>query len=242
MTRRTLFAAALAATLIPASQVFLAQQALAKGPAPLVPSALVEDIKSASTDVEFMDYVGAGQVIKLQPRDVLVLSYLKSCEHETITGGTVRIGADKSEVEGGKVARAKVRCNGGKMQLSSAETNASAASAFRLQSAAIQPVLYGVSPVIQLPKMLPEGSRALVVERTDRTGERVTITLADNFAGGSFVDLEKLQVTPLARGGVYRASVGNRKVLFKIDAKANTGKPKSGKTPVVGRLVRFPPS
>jgi hypothetical protein len=234
MTRRTLFAAALAATLIPANQAF------AKGPAPLVPSALVEDIKGASTDVEFMDYVGAGQVIKLQPRDVLVLSYLKSCEHETITGGTVRIGADKSEVEGGKVARTKLRCNGN-MQLSSAETNASAASAFRLQSAAIQPVVYGVSPVIQLPKVLPEGSRALVVERTDRKGERVTITLADNFAGGSFVDLEKLQVTPLARGGVYSASVGNRKMLFKIDAKANTGK-KSGKTPVVGRLVRFPPS
>src|SRR4029079_14062974 len=96
----------LAATLIPANQAF------AKGPAPLVPSALVEDIKGASTDVEFMDYVGAGQVIKLQPRDVLVLSYLKSCEHETITGGTVRIGADKSEVEGGKVARTKLRCNG----------------------------------------------------------------------------------------------------------------------------------
>ena len=69
----------------------------------------------------------AGQVIKLQPRDVLVLSYLKSCEHETITGGTVRIGADKSEVEGGKVARTKLRCNGN-MQLSSAETNASAAT------------------------------------------------------------------------------------------------------------------
>ena len=132
MTSRILSAAALAATVVSANSAF------AKGPAPLVPSALVEDIKSTSTDVEFMDYVGAGQVIKLEPRDVLVLSYLKSCEHETITGGTVRVGADKSEVEGGKIARAKVLCNGGKMQLSSAETNASAASAFRLQSAAIR--------------------------------------------------------------------------------------------------------
>jgi hypothetical protein len=231
MTSRILLAAALAAALVSASSAF------AKGPAPLVPSALVEDIQSKSTDVEFMDYVGAGQVIKLQPRDVLVLSYLKSCEHETITGGTVRVGSDKSEVEGGKIARAKVPCNGGKMQLSSAETSASAASAFRLQSAAIQPVLYGVSPVIQLPKVLPEGARALVVERTDGKVERHTITLGDNFAGGSFVDLEKLQVTPLARGGVYSVSVGSRKMLVKIDAKA-----KSGKLPVVSRLVRFPPS
>jgi hypothetical protein len=236
MTRQTLFAAALAAAIIPASQVFLAQQAFAKGPAPLVPSALVEDVKSASTDVEFMDYVGPGQVIQLQPQDVLVLSYLKSCEHETITGGTVRIGADKSEVDGGKVARAKVRCNGGKMRLSSAESNASAASAFRLQSAAVQPVLYGLSPVIQLPKVLPQGQRTLVVERTDRGGERHEIALASDVAGGSFVDLEKLQVTPLARGGVYSVSVGSRKMLVKIDAKAKTGK-----TPVVSRLVRFPP-
>jgi len=223
-----------AATL--AAVLALVTEASARAPAPLVPTALVEDVTSSTAAVEFMDYVGTGQVIRLGPQDVLVLSYLKSCEHETITGGTVRVGADKSEVEGGKIARAKVPCNGGKMQLSSTETSASAASAFRLQSAAIQPVLYGVSPVIQLPKVLPDGARLLVVERADRKVERHTITLGDNVAGGSFVDLQKLQVTPLARGGVYSFSVGSRTMLVKIDAKA-----KPGKLPVVSRLVRFPP-
>ena len=77
------------------------------------PTALVEDVKSASADIEFMDYVGTGQVIKLAPNDVLVLSYLKSCEHETITGGTVHIGPDKSEVDGGRIVRSRVPCNGG---------------------------------------------------------------------------------------------------------------------------------
>jgi hypothetical protein len=62
-------------------------------PVPMVPTALVEDVKSATADIEFMDYVGSGQVIKLEPGDVLVLSYLKSCEHEIITGGTVMVGA-----------------------------------------------------------------------------------------------------------------------------------------------------
>jgi hypothetical protein len=38
--------------------------------APLVPTALVEDVKSATAEVEFMDYVGKGQVIRLEPRDV----------------------------------------------------------------------------------------------------------------------------------------------------------------------------
>src|SRR5256885_2837328 len=67
-------------------------EASARAPQPLVPTALVEDVTSTTVEVEFMDYVGSGQVIKLAPRDVLVLSYLKSCEHETITGGSVVLG------------------------------------------------------------------------------------------------------------------------------------------------------
>jgi hypothetical protein len=77
-------------------------------PAPMIPTALVEDVKSATADIEFMDYVGTGQVLKLEPGDVLVLNYLKSCEHETIRGGTVRVGAEHSEVQDGQVVRAKV--------------------------------------------------------------------------------------------------------------------------------------
>ena len=95
MTDNALAAAACAAALA------FSNPALARAPAPLVPTALVEDVKSASAEIEFMDYVGTGQVIKLAPSDVLVLSYLKSCEYETITGGTVRVGFDKSDVEGG---------------------------------------------------------------------------------------------------------------------------------------------
>ena len=83
MVLRTLVAVSLAG-LAP-----VATQAWARTPAPLVATALVEDVKSAAADVEFMDYVGPGQVIKLGSGDVLVLSYLKSCEYETITGGTV---------------------------------------------------------------------------------------------------------------------------------------------------------
>ena len=167
MTKGALRAAALAAG------VFAATGAWAKAPAPLIPVALVEDISSnnsnnSSTDVEFMDYVGGGQVIKLAPRDVLVLSYLKSCAHETITGGTVRIGIERSEVEGGKVVRTKVACDGGKMQLASAQANASGASAFRLQSADIHPTLRAMPPVIEVPKLVQDDGRTLVIERKDR--------------------------------------------------------------------------
>jgi hypothetical protein len=240
MTKRTLEAAALTAGLLFASGTW------AKPPAPLVPTALVEDIKSATADVEFMDYVGAGQVIKLAPKDVLVLSYLKSCAHETITGGTVLVGAEKSEVQGGRIVRAKVACNGGKMQLASAEANASGASSFRLQSADVQPVLYALPPMIQLPKLQTKDSRTLVIERIDRPGDRIEVAIGNDT--GAFYDLAKADARPLARGGTYRASLGPNKVTFKVDARAKVAnaeagkkKTKTEKIPVVSRLLRFPP-
>jgi predicted nucleic acid binding AN1-type Zn finger protein len=182
-----------------------------------------------------MDYVGTGQVIKLEPSDVLVLSYLKSCEHETITGGTVRVGRDKSEVDGGKIARAKVPCNGGNMKLTSQQANASAASSFRLQNAAFEPTVYALPPVIELPKMRAGDSRTLVLQRTDRPTERFAVELDESLANGGFYDLAKTDMR-LQRGKLYTATLGDRKFTFKVDAKAKTGN-----TPLISRLLRFPP-
>ncbi len=233
MTKKALLAAAGAAV------VALSTQTFAKAPAPLVPTALVEDVKSASADIEFMDYVGTGQVIKLEPKDVLVLSYLKSCEHETITGGTVRVGMDKSDVEGGKVARSKVPCNGGNMKLSAQQANASGASSFRLQNASFDPTIYGLPPVVQIPKMRAGEARSLVIERQingqAKPNERFAVELDEQLANGGFYDLAKSNIK-LKRGAIYTATLGSRKMTFKVDGKA-----KSGKTPVVSRLLRFPP-
>ena len=190
-------------------------------------------MKSTTADVEFMDYVGAGQVIKLRPSDVLVLSYLKSCEHETITGGTVTVGTDRSEVDGGKVARTKVACDGGKIELPSQQATETAATAFRLQSAAHEPTLYARAPMIEIPRLHPGDSRELVIERIDRPGERFEIKIDERLADGGFYDLAKTnkRLTP---GATYRASIGDHKITFKVDASA-----KSGKAPVVSRLLRF---
>jgi len=207
--------------------------ASARAPQPLVPTALVEDVTSTTVEVEFMDYVGSGQVIKLAPRDVLVLSYLKSCEHETITGGSVVVGTERSEVKDGKVVRAKVPCDGGKMKLSSQQAASSGAAAFRLQSANISPTLFAQTPVVQLPKTLASGERTLVIQRMDRRGSRFEVKLADEVAGGEFYDLTNAKVR-LATGGVYKASLGEHELTFRIDATA-----KAGKTPVVSRLLRF---
>src|SRR6266487_277853 len=94
MTNNALGAAVLTAALA------ISSPALARAPAPLVPTALVEDVKSASADVEFMDYVGTGQVIKLEPSDGLMLSYPNAGDPETATGRTARVRPDKSAAQG----------------------------------------------------------------------------------------------------------------------------------------------
>jgi hypothetical protein len=227
MAAKFLRSAALAAGFI------IATEASAHLPAPLIPTALVEDVKGGTADVEFMDYVGAGQVIKLRPSDILVLSYLKSCEHETITGGTVTIGADHSEVDGGKIVRTKVACDGGKVELPSQQATETAATAFRLQSASHEPVLFARAPMIEIPRLNPGESHELVIERIDPAGEHFAIKIGESLSGGGFYDLAKTNrlLTP---GATYRASIGDHKVVFKIDASA-----KSGAGPIVSRLLRF---
>jgi hypothetical protein len=211
----------------------VATQVSAHLPAPLLPTALVEDVKSATANIEFMDYVGNGQVIKLEPHDVLVLSYLKSCEHETIAGGTVVVGTERSDVQGGQIVRVKIPCDGGKMRLNSKQASKSAASAFRLQSGDIQATLYALTPLVQLPKVLGSEDRTLFVERTDRLGERHEFKIDDTIAATGFYDLAKLNIS-LTRGAIYSASIGGHKMTFQIDAKA-----KSGPAPIISRLLRF---
>ena len=73
--------------------------------------ALVEEVKGKVTGVESMEYVRPGTVIKLGPKDSIVLTYLKSCWRETITGGTVVIGVEQSLFHLSKVEGVKVDCD-----------------------------------------------------------------------------------------------------------------------------------
>jgi hypothetical protein len=208
-------------------------QASARDAAPKVPTALVEDVKSGTAGVEFMDYVGSGQIIRLGPHDTLVLSYLQSCEQETITGGTVTVGAERSDVKGGQVVRAVTPCDGGKVRLSEAEANKSAASAFRVQSAGTEITLYARAPALAFPKMLPSADRTLVIRRVDRPGENHAIKLSDASVAKGFYDLATINLN-LASGGVYMASLGGQNVPFRIDTNAT-----SGPAPIASRLLRF---
>lgn len=201
------------------------------------PAAVVEEVQGSVPGVAFMDYVDPGQVIRLGAHDRIVLGYLKSCWRETISGGTVTVGSEQSEVAGGEVTRAKVACEGGKMMLSAELAGKSGAMVFRQapkrQAAVAAPhpefTLYGLSPVFELR---PPGK--LVVERLDQPGESHEIAVTgQQLVRGAFLDFAKAGVA-LAPGGLYRAKFGDQEIVFKIDADA-----KAGETPLVGRLARL---
>jgi hypothetical protein len=87
--------------------------------------------------------------------------------------------------------------------------------------------------VVQLPKRLASEDHTLLIERTDRPGERHELKIDDAVVAAGFFDLAKVSVT-LARGGIYDVSIGSHTMKFQIDANA-----KSGPAPIVSRLVRF---
>jgi len=192
------------------------------------PVALVEDVRGNSAGVEFMDYLAAGKVIKLKSQDSVMLGYLASCWSETITGGTVIVGTEQSDVQGGKVNRLKVPCNAGKIALTAKQANQSAGTSFRAPED--DPVvLYGVSPVIAAA-----GGAAVLIARIDQPGEHHIVTLPKKKGTRtSFADLAAAGKR-LVPGGIYRVSIGARQMVFKIDPNA-----KPGRVPIISRLLRF---
>ena len=191
------------------------------------PVALVEDVRGSSAGVEFMDYVAAGRIIRLKSQDSLVLGYLKSCWSEAITGGTVTVGSEQSDVQGGNVKRTKVMCDGGRIELTAKQANQSAGTSFRASDDAL--TLYGLSPVIEA-----NGGAALLVVRLDQPGEYHAISLPEKKGRQrSYFDFVTAKKT-LTAGGTYRASIGTRQIVFKIDPNA-----RPGRIPIISRLLRF---
>jgi hypothetical protein len=141
------------------------------------PVALVEDVAGNGVPVGFMDYLAEGQTIQLPAGAVLTVGYFQSCERETITGAQmVKVGREKSTVEGGSVKREKVECDGGKMLLSADQASQSGVVAFRggVMSGEKLPqpqfTLFGASPVFEVKK-----DEALTIYRLDKTAREIEL-------------------------------------------------------------------
>lgn len=198
------------------------------------PVAVVEDVRGQPAGVEFMDYVAAGKVIRLGPKDVIVLGYLKSCWRETITGGTVTVGEAQSSVLRGKVERTQVECDGARGRLGAREGTQSAATVFRSirRDAPVRAptMVYGQSPVFEVGA----ARGALVVERLDEAAARIELGIAgEALLRDRFLDLARAGVV-LVPGGSYAASLGERRIEFRVAPQAAPGA-----APLAGRLLHL---
>lgn len=200
------------------------------------PAAMVEDVAGNVAGIGPLDYLAAGKVIHLAAADRLILDYFHSCIRETIAAGVVTVGTDQSDVKGGNVTRGKVACDGGQLQLSTAEAEASAVVVFRGTSSssgkklpAPERTLYGSSPLVELP-----GGGMLVIERLDKPEERMVYDLKPaDLIRDRFYDFAR-QGDLLQPGGLYRASAGSRSLVFALSPAATPGA-----LPPVSRLLKL---
>ncbi|MBR0859017.1 hypothetical protein [Bradyrhizobium liaoningense] len=199
------------------------------------PAAIVEDVQGKVDGIAFMDYVAPGKIIKLGPKASITLSYLKSCQRETISEGVVLVGAEQSTVQLGEVKREKVPCDTNAAKLSEREANQSAATTFRTVRSdakgapAKLPTIYGVAPLVQA-----KSGSTLVIERTDGKEPTISVPLkSEIMVGGKFYDFAKAGKS-LTPGGSYLAILGAKRYAFQVDASAT-----SSPTPLVGRLLRL---
>ena len=197
------------------------------------PVAVVEDIKGKVTGAEFMDYVTPKAVIKIGDGGAVILSYLKSCRRETISGaGTVVVGTEESAVHLADVKAEKTNCDPNQANATTRETSGVAATVLRSVDAASLPqpqlTLYGASPLVEA-----KGRGKLVIRRLDVPGERQEISLGGTQLKGRFLDFasENVALTP---GGLYAATFKSAQIVFRVDPQA-----KPGATPIVGRLLRM---
>jgi len=199
------------------------------------PVAVVEEVQGKVTGAEFMDYVTPKTVIKLGANSSVIISYMKSCRREKISGlGTVIVGTDESFVQFADVKSEKTECDSSQSNATTKETSEVAATVLRSvgksASSTIKPqlTLYGTSPIVEA-----RGRGTLVMERLDVKGERQQIELNGSQPKGKFYDFASVN-RALAPGGIYSATFGSGKIVFRIDSQA-----KPGATPIVGRLIRL---
>ena len=192
------------------------------------PVALIEEINAKGSKFQIMDFLNTGTKIQLNTNGSLVLGYLNSCIQESIGGGSVTIGEEKSIVVGGQVTRKQLTC-GGNAKISETKNKKGDAGAvvFRNKNnakvAKAEQEVYGVSPLI----FLTVSSNEIFITRLDGRGKRHKLNVKNSFA-----DLAKSGLK-LRRNFIYRLESGNRSTTFKVSAKARR------KVPLLGRLLRF---
>ncbi|NQW00184.1 MAG: hypothetical protein HQ483_10835 [Rhodospirillales bacterium] len=190
------------------------------------PTALVEEVSAARTDVMVMDMLEPGHVIVLAGGETLTLGYLTSCRQETITGGRITVGRVESTVDGGQVTVKMVACDSAQTVGSGNEAGAVVFRAPPNDKVALQAerTVYSLYPILKTDAAVDTA----VLARLDRNEKEISIHLVNGVA-----DLRKLK-KKLARNGYYRISAANRETVFRVHATA-----KSSEKALLSRFVAF---
>lgn len=181
------------------------------------PVALVDSISITLPGIGAMDYLAAGTSIDLGADGKLVVDYLASCIREEIQGGMVKIGAgpnaSQSTVDRGKVTRKRVECDGAELQLTAAQSDQGGVAVYRsaMNKGPDGLPLADLTLHSRAPFFALRRPGALRIERLDAAEPLLELNAADR-AG---IDLGRTQ-TQLSPGGLYRASAGDRSLVFRI--------------------------
>jgi hypothetical protein len=184
------------------------------------PVAMVEDV-TGNRDVRVMEYLYEGRRVSLKPDEGLVVGYLGSCVVETITGGEVTIGTERSTVDRGVVSRHKIACDAEKLLLTDAQSDVGGAMVYR-NSTEQRGRIYGLSPVLSV-----SAPGVVQLQRLDQPAPTIELEMT-----GLEADLSNNGVQ-LVPKGLYRVTMGERALVFRVDASAKE------KAPLISRLLRL---
>jgi hypothetical protein len=174
--------------------------------------AIIEEGAIASAKLQEFDLLDEGQELVLGPNEVVVIGYMSSCRRETITGGTVIIGAKESNVAGGKLAWEDVTCTEPQLSLTANESQQSGTLAFRPADSIKRiytqtPMLQGLEPGPLSVEIISVADKKSLGKFKSDTGR---IDLAD----------EKILLKP---GKAYEVRLAESTVTLEVDVGAKAG-------------------
>lgn len=150
---------------------------------------------------------------KLAPGETITIGYFASCISETITGGTVVVGAEQSMVTGGEVTRTEGgQCTEPRMDLTTDESQQSASIVWRGDEDMVK-IIHDRSPILR-----SRGGDTLFVEIVPLQGGVPMKLKSEN----GLIDLaaEKLELRP---GQSYHVKTGKNTVMLEVAPDAKTG-------------------
>ena len=177
--------------------------------------AIVEDCSPSLSGVDVFEYLSPGTIFKLADNEWILLGYFRSCNQETINGGTILVGENKSTVIDGSVNRRKVQCDSENLQLTTDQLDRAGVTVMRKGEGQIEVsmIIHSTSPLFHVTT----SAATLEVASLDQPGKPLIFDVEKHR-----VDFAKHGVT-LRGGGLYSAKTVDREVVFRIDKFSRPG-------------------